>query len=90
MNIHKGTFANAFALAGGIYYAACYILALMAPQFFLNVTALWFHMIDIEKIARATTINPTEFILGLVTFVVNAWLFGYILGWSISLFNRKK
>lgn len=90
MNIHKNALANALALAAGIYYAACYVLALIAPQLFLSITASWFHMIDIEKIARATTINPTQFILGLVTFTVNAWLFGYILGWSIEIFSKKK
>lgn len=90
MNVSKTVLANAFALAGGIYYIGCYLLALVAPQFFLNISASWFHMIDLEKIAKMTTTNLTTLITGLVTLALSAWLFGYILGWSIEVMNKKK
>lgn len=81
---------NAFALSTGIYYVGCYILALIAPQLFLNVTASWFHMFDLGRIGQATATNPASFMLGLVSLAISAWFFGFILGWSIELFSKKK
>lgn len=90
MKTDKIVLGNAFALASGIYYVGCYILALIAPQLFLNVTASWFHMFDLGKIGQSTPSNPGAFALGLVSLVVSAWLFGFILGGSIELFSKKR
>ena len=90
MKTDKIVLGNAFALATGIYYVGCYILALIAPQLFLNVTASWFHMFDLGRIGQATATNPVSFMLGLVSLVISAWLFGFILGWSIELFSKKR
>ena len=90
MKTDKMVLGNAFALASGIYYVGCYVLALIAPQLFLNVTASWFHMFDLTKIGQTTTTNPVSFIIGLVSLAISAWLFGFILGWSIELFSKKK
>lgn len=90
MKISKLAFAHGLALASSIYYVTCYVLALIAPQFFLDISASWFHMIDIEKIGKATATSPLIFFSGLVTLAISAWLFGYVLGWSIELFSKKK
>lgn len=89
MKNYKFVLANALALTGGIYYAICYIFALIAPQLFLQITKSWFHMIEINKIARLTTFSIQEFIFGLLTFTVNAWILGFLFGWSIERFSKK-
>ena len=90
MKTDKITLGKAFALAGGIYYTGCYIFALIAPRFFLNISASWFHMVDLGKIGQITIADPGSFLLGLVSFTINAWFIGVLLGWSIELFSRKK
>ena len=81
---------NAFALTAGIYYAGCYILALIAPQLFLKISASWFHMFNLEQIENTTLTDPEQFLFGMMSCAINAWIFGFLLGWSVELFNRKK
>lgn len=90
MKTDKVVLGNAFALTSGVYYVGCYVLALVAPQFFMDVSASWFHMFDLTKFGQLTSTNPLNFVIGLVTLAVTAWVFGFILGWSIEFFSKKK
>ncbi len=80
--------ANAFGLTIGIVYVVCRLLVSLFPQLSMQITKSWFHLVDLTKIVN-NDLGLGLFILGLVSSVIAAWLFGYLLGWSIELFSKK-
>jgi len=88
MKFTKEVLANAFALSIGVTYIVCRLLVSLFPGLFLQITKSWFHLIDLSKIS-GTDLGVGLFILGLVSSTISAWLFGYLLGWSIEYFNKK-
>ena len=89
MKIKKEVFANSFALTIGVTYVVCRILVGLFPSLSMQITRSWFHLIDLTKI-RGMDLSLNLFLLGLISSVVSAWLFGYLLGWSIEYFSDKK
>ncbi len=89
MKTEKIILANAFALTIGITYIVCRLLVSLFPEFSMQITKSWFHLIDLTKIS-GTDLSLGLFVLGLVSSVITAWLFGYVLGWSIELFSKRK
>lgn len=89
MKGNKLVLANAFGLTIGITYVVCRLLVSLFPEISLQITRSWFHLVDLTKMS-GNNLGLDLFILGLVSSVVTAWLFGYLLGWSIELFNKKK
>lgn len=89
MKKDKTVLANAFALTIGITYVVCRLLVMLFPQMFLQITKSWFHLIDLTKIS-GNDLNFGFFVLGLLSSVISAWLFGYLLGWSIEYFHKQK
>ncbi|OGK12167.1 hypothetical protein A3C98_04835 [Candidatus Roizmanbacteria bacterium RIFCSPHIGHO2_02_FULL_37_15] len=88
MKIDKVVLANAFALTMGITYIVCRLLVSLFPRLFMQITRSWFHLIDLTRISGAD-LGLELFILGLLSSIVSAWLFGYLLGWSIEYFSKK-
>lgn len=89
MKTDKTILANAFALTIGITYIVCRLLVGLFPDLFLQITRSWFHLIDLTRISGAD-LSLSLFVLGLVSSVITAWLFGYLLGWSLEYFRQKK
>ena len=88
MKTGKMVLANAFALTIGIAYVVCRLLVSLFPELFMQITKSWFHLIDLTRISGAE-LSLNLFVLGLISSVVSAWLFGYLLGWSIEYFSKK-
>lgn len=76
-------FANALAVAMGIFYVGCRLLAAVAPDFLRSIGQSWFHTSDLSALP---TVSPTlgSSIWGLVTSMAAAWIFGYLLGWAYN------
>lgn len=89
MKAIKIVMANAFALTIGITYVVCRVSVSLFPDLFIQITKSWFHIIDLTKI-RGTDLSLNLFALGLVSSVVSAWFFGYLLGWSMEFLSKKK
>ncbi|OGK10759.1 hypothetical protein A2767_06250 [Candidatus Roizmanbacteria bacterium RIFCSPHIGHO2_01_FULL_35_10] len=87
MKTNKMVLANAFALTIGIVYVVCRILVSIFPELFLQISRSWFHIIDLTNAGQADS-GSGLFVVGLISSVVTAWLFGYLLGWSIEFFNN--
>ena len=54
----------------------------------MSIARSWFHGIDISQIAT-TTIPADNFILGLVTATVGAWLVGFLFAKLYNAFAKK-
>jgi len=88
MKTDRTVLANALAVASGIFYLGCYLVALLFPGLLVLVAKSWMHSVEISQ--RAVVLTPNSFVVGLVSILVVAWLFGYILGWAIEMFEEKK
>lgn len=78
--LKTGTFANALALAMGVFYVLCALLSAVAPDLFRSIGQAWIHSYNLSAIP-ADSLTASGFVWGLVTSVVTAWIFGYLLGW---------
>lgn len=89
MKTDKMVLANAFGLTIGTTYIVCRLLVSLFPELFMQITKSWFHLIDLTKIS-GNDLGFGLFVSGLLSSIVTAWLFGYLLGWSIEYFGKKK
>ena len=76
MRTKKMVLANAFAFTIGVSYVVCRLLVSLFPGLFMQITRSWFHLIDLTNISQAD-LGLDLFIIGLVSTVLAAWLFGY-------------
>ena len=80
--------AHAAAVVTAIIYVVCRQAFVWLPELSMSIARSWFHGIDINKIAT-TTIPADNFILGLVTATVGAWLVGYLFAKLYNGFAKK-
>lgn len=88
MKHHPMATANALAITMGVVYIVCRQAFVLAPEFAMSVGRSWFHGIDISKIATRT-VPADNFVLGLVTAVIGAWLVGYLFAVVYNRFVKK-
>ena len=82
--------ANAAAVTVAVLYIVCRVLVLFIPDLFLSITQTWFHGIDISQIAATSVaLDPTSFVVGLITATVAGWLTGYLFATSYNYFAKK-
>ncbi|OGK11297.1 hypothetical protein A2954_01920 [Candidatus Roizmanbacteria bacterium RIFCSPLOWO2_01_FULL_37_12] len=89
MKTNKMVLANAFALTIGFSYIVCRLLVSLFPELMMQISKSWFHLVDLTRIRRLD-LSLNLFMLGLISSVVTAWIFGYFLGWSIEFFSKNK
>lgn len=77
-------FANALAAASVVFYVACALLAVVAPNFLLGMFQSWFHGINVTQLAT-TQRSFGSFLFGLISLAVVSWIFGYAWVW---LYNK--
>ena len=69
--------AHALASVGGLLYIVCALWVVLSPTSFLSLMTLWAHSIDVEALPLKTS-DFGGLVLGFITFVVVAWLAGYV------------
>ena len=89
MKHHPTATANAAAVVTAVIYIVCRQAFIVAPEFAMSVGKSWLHGIDISKIATRT-IPADNFVLGIVTATVGAWLAGYLFAVSYNMFVKGK
>jgi|GEM_PF-5622952 len=87
MKLTKKVLANAFALTGGIYWIINYLFFLILPSASAATFSRLAQGAGITGVDSAS-FDLTVLIFGGLMFIIFAWLFGYILGWSIEYFSR--
>jgi len=80
--------ANALATTGGLFYIVCRVLVVLFPDLSYTIAQSWFHGIGIAKLG-SWDLSLGSFFLGLISFVVFAWVTGYIFAIVINYFNKK-
>lgn len=80
-------FANSLALASVVFYFACAILAVLAPNFLLEMFQSWFHGINVAQLAT-TQRDFGSFLFGLISLAVVSWIFGYLWAWFYNRLSK--
>ncbi len=88
MKLTKKSLANGLAFVTAIAWVICSAFVILLPDFSLTVTKWWMHGMDILSLGD-WNLNLNNFLLGGVTLTISAWLFGYVLGWSLEYFSEK-
>ena len=81
-------FANALAAVMGVVYIVCRLLVGIAPDLFRSIAQTWFHGYDLSAIPPAP-MTFGGFVVGLITSVGAAWIFGYALAWVYNKLSGK-
>jgi hypothetical protein len=81
MKMHSIRVANAFAISQGILGVICAFISYVAPNFVINIAKSLPHSLDISPLVPATprTFAAGEFFLGLVAWMLIAWISGWLL-----------
>lgn len=81
--------ANALAVFIGVLYLVCGFLVAVFPALVRAVTVSWFHGINIADIWSATPF-PGNFLLGLISAVVSAWVSGWAFAGLYNYFLKNR
>lgn len=82
MKLNEMAVAHASGILGAIFFLACYILVIFAPEVYRVTAQSWVHGVDLSLIWRPRAGN---FILGLLTFSLVSWVSGWVFAW---LYNK--
>jgi len=81
--------ANALATITAGIFVACRLLVGIFPDWFFSVAQSWFHGIELTKLGT-WNLTTGNFVLGLVTATVGAWLVGWCFAHCYNFFLKKK
>ncbi len=77
--------ANAITTVAVIAFAACGILAYIAPDLLLGIANSWFHSISLEIARASEPMSLVTFTFGIVTFGIYIWV---IIFAGATLYNK--
>lgn len=80
--------ANAAALVGGIWYLLCVLLVVVSRSSYMEIIGTWFHGVDYNSLPPST-VTPTSFWVGLISFAVFVWVSGYFFAVFYNKFVKK-
>lgn len=77
--------ANAAALTIGIFYIVCRILVGILPDLMQTIAQSWFHGLTLGS----WSLNSGNFVLGILSASVTAWIVGYTFAVSYNSFTKR-
>src|SRR5262245_59078135 len=76
---HRVALASAIASTALVLYTACRVIRAIDPGFLIWLLQPWFHGIALDASLSAISVfQPSEFVIGFVTFGATVWLFSYL------------
>lgn len=81
--------ANALAVVSGALYLICAVWTLTSKASFMGVMNTWAHGVDLSALPSKTP-DVGVLLIGLVTFVLAAWVTGYAFAYLYNYFAQKK
>jgi hypothetical protein len=80
--------ANAAALTVGALYIVCRVFVVLFPRLSLDVAQSWFHGLQTTT-PQMMRYAPGNFVLGLVSSLVVAWIIGWCFAHCYNMFSHK-
>ena len=81
--------ANALAVVGGVLYIICAIWTMVSKESYLRMMSTWAHSLDMNALPQKTPDFGT-LVIGLVTFIIAAWVVGYAFAVCYNYFAKNK
>lgn len=81
--------AHAAGATTAVVYAVCRLLVGLFPDWMFFLGQSWFHGIELQKLG-VWNLTTENFIFGLVSASVSAWLVGYLFASFYNYFLGKK
>jgi hypothetical protein len=82
--------ANAAATVAVALYAICRVLALVVPDTLRWIAQSWFHGLALAPDGAASLwLDPTEFLVGLITLGAVAWLATAATAWLYNAWSHR-
>ena len=72
-----------------LVYTICRLLVGLFPEWMFSLGQSWFHGIELQKISN-WNLTTENFITGLVSATVSAWLIGFLFAKFYNMFLGKK
>ena len=88
MKSTKNKLASSFALTTVVLWTLCSTFVAIFPDFSFKVTKWWLHGMNID-ILSDFNLRWSNFLWGGLTLVISFWIVGYVLGWSLEIFNKQ-
>lgn len=73
-----------------LVYALCAFFVLAAPQAAVRFFSLWFHGLDLTKIATITTPSFFSLVLGFLSSTITAAVLAAVFVWLWNIFQEAK
>lgn len=83
------TTANAAATTTAVVYVICRVLIGLFPDISFAIAQSWFHGIELQKFGT-WGLTTSNFVLGLVSATVVAWLIGWCFAHCYNMFLKKQ
>ncbi|MBI2590854.1 MAG: hypothetical protein HYW33_03180 [Candidatus Blackburnbacteria bacterium] len=84
MKLNPMILGNTLAIVGSVWFLACALTAVFAPDLLMNIGSLWFHGVDWSAL-QGDTPTIENILAGFLTFTAASWATGYGFGW---LYNK--
>lgn len=81
--------ANALAAVGGALYLICTLWTILSRDSFMELMGSWAHGIDLSLLPQKP-LDMGTVLIGLLTFVLSAWVTGYVFALAYNYFAQKK
>lgn len=81
--------ANALAIVGGALYIICAIWTMVSKGSYLGLMNTWTHGLDLSLLPQKTP-GFGALVIGLVSFVIVAWVTGYVFAECYNYFAKRK
>lgn len=81
--------ANALGATFGALSVGCILVILVAPDLYAVIENLWLHGRNLSVLGpvRLELMNATT---GVLTFAGFGWVVGYVYGWFLEFFSKRK
>lgn len=87
--LNAKAFAHAATVVTTVFYLACWLVSVTAPDLIFAIAKSWFHSINIESLQASIPMPLETVILGLITISALTWMTTYATIWLYNQWAKK-
>lgn len=89
MKIDRLVFANAFSVTTAFVWTVCTLGIALFPGLSETIGRWWLHGLSM-RVMGTWNVSIEGYLFGGLVLVGFAWITGYIFGWSLEFFGKRK
>lgn len=87
--LNAKAFAHAATAVTAVFYVACWILSVVAPDLIFAIANSWIHAISLDSLRTTTTMSFETVLLGLISISLLTWVTTYATIWLYNKWSKK-